>query len=82
MDKSFGNDQTLRQVAEGVLEAAKIREESFDKSSGTYALTIDMAAAAQDKCSDNHLVTMMLVSCWNDTLDWATGIIENDHSPA
>lgn len=67
---------TSLEIACGVLEAAKVHEESWDMIREQYAVSIEDAAKSQIHTDEVELVTMLLVSNWNEALDWANSKVK------
>ena len=74
---------TMEELAKQILDAMRIREESFDYETITYRKSFRQAAAESgrqsglDSRSDN-LVHTLIVACWNDAEAWATSALKPD----
>lgn len=71
----------MKEIAQAFLKAVDIREDSWTQHNpdrGDY--TKSMEQAAQEACSNKHmetLVTILLYTAWNDTIDWAKEVLED-----
>lgn len=59
-------------LAKALIDTAKVREDSWNELYKQYTTCI--SGAAEKTCENSSLaevVSMMLLSCWNDALHWA-----------
>lgn len=75
------NKHIVRGIAQYILNAAKIREDSYDQASADVYTgsnfeqfyTISLEEACKKTCPPGlgELIHLALDNCWNDTLEWA-----------
>lgn len=70
---------TKRELAEAILFAAKLREESYIKDTGLYAVQLGDACIRACKAFEidsemSRPMCLLLQLGWNDVLAWATAI--------
>lgn len=71
----------IEDLARFILEAQRIREESWDESTSSYAMTMSEAASGAGEKSGfdtrmDELVTVLLTVVWNDAGSWAENCIK------
>lgn len=68
---------TSKQLAELLLLAAKIKEESWDEVKGKYNISlVDAITIAKVPEDWNQIVYFLLILVWNDALAWSTDIVQ------
>lgn len=66
----------MERLAEAIILAAKIREDSWDNNINKFDVSISCAAATAAKqagfdSGEDELISTLLYYAWNETLHWA-----------